>query len=676
MKDFTSNEPMMDIFIFETAELIEQLEQLVLDGEKVSSLEPHINEIFRIMHTIKGSSAMMLLNNISSLAHSIEDVFYFLRENAPHNVNYSILIDIILECIDFIKNEINKIKAGKASYGDPTKQIITIKELLCKLNCNDTLNNRSESNTKYSYKAVIFFEADCEMENIGAFTILHKLRQIASELSYYPENITDEENDSCIDIIRKQGFTIRFSSALPVHDIRHLLEQTIFLRRLDLFNIRHTEDDGTENISGVPDGYKKLTNDIQTSAKDHNISHTKQNFLSVNIAKMDILMDLVGELVISEAMVTQNPDLKGLQLENFNKSAIHLKKITGELQDIVMSIRMVPLSGTFQKMNRIIRDMCKKLNRNVDLEILGEETEVDKNIIEHISDPLMHLIRNSVDHGIETAEERLSTGKSLTGKITLEAKNLGGDVWIIVKDDGRGLDKNRILEKARAAGLINKPENELTDNEIFSFIFIPGFSTNTSITEFSGRGVGMDVVTKNIESIRGSIIINSMEGKGTTVSIKIPLTLAIVDGMLIRAGNSTYTIPVNCIKESIKIKQNQLIRDTENNELIILRGECYPILRLHNIYNLKSAVTNIEDGIVIITECDGSNICIFADELLGELQVVVKALPKYIKKVKGISGCTLLGDGSISLILDIAELVNSIRERRNANDTGTRRRNK
>lgn len=674
MNDFTSTAPMMDMFIFETVQLIEQLEQLVLDGEKENCLEPHINEIFRIMHTIKGSSAMMLLDNISSLAHSIEDIFYFIRENNPQNVNYSMLIDIILGSIDFIKNEIVKIESGQVSDGDPTEQITIINTLLCSLRgkaaaktvttCDKRaateINSKMLIEQKHNYRAVIFFEADCEMENIRAYAIVHKLQEIACQISYYPEDIINTDNAACIDVIRRQGFIICFSTNLPVQEIKNILEQTILLKRLELTSIPNiSENTEKKFIMDSTEECNNLRNEILTSEKDNIVNLTKQNFLSVSIAKMDILMDLVGELVISEAMVTQNPDLKDLQLENFKKSAIHLKKITGELQDIVMSMRMVPLSNTFQKMNRIIRDMCKKLNKEVDLEIIGEETEVDRNIIEHISDPLMHLIRNSLDHGIEPAEERILKNKNRAGKVTLEAKNLGGDVWIIVKDDGRGLEKDKILRKARETGLINKPESELTDKEIYSFILVPGFSTNNDVTEFSGRGVGMDVVTKNIENVRGSVIIDSIADEGTTVAIKIPLTLAIVDGMLIKAGNSIYTIPVTYIRESIKVKQEQLIKDTENNELIMIRGECYPVLRLHKLYNLKSAVTGIEAGIVIITECDQSKLCIFADELLGEQQVVVKALPAYIKKVNGISGCTLLGNGSISLILDVAGLVKS-----------------
>lgn len=255
-------------------------------------------------------------------------------------------------------------------------------------------------------------------------------------------------------------------------------------------------------------------------------------------------MDMVGELVISEAMVTQNPDLKGLPLDNFNKAARQLQKITSEFQDIVMSIRMVPLAATFQKMNRIVRDMSKKLSKEVKLEIIGEDTEVDKNIIEHISDPLMHIVRNSIDHGLESPEDRKAKGKSEIGTITLEAKNEGGDVFIIINDDGKGLDREKVLARARENGLINRPESDITDKEVFSYIFLPGFSTKSKVTEFSGRGVGMDIVTKNIASVGGNVSIDSIPDAGTTITLKIPLTLAIMDGMTIRVGESTYTIPI------------------------------------------------------------------------------------------------------------------------------------
>jgi len=274
-----------------------------------------------------------------------------------------------------------------------------------------------------------------------------------------------------------------------------------------------------------------------------------------------------------------------------------------------------------------------------------------------LSDPLMHIIRNSVDHGIEYEQERIIKGKPTQGTIRLEAQSEGGDVWITVKDDGGGLDKEKILSQALEHGLIDKAGAELSDQEIYSFILLPGFSTNTEVTEFSGRGVGMDVVAQNIQEIGGSVYIDSTIDRGTTISLKIPLTLAIIDGMGIRVGNSIYTVPITSIRESFKAKENEVFLDPDGQEMIMIRGECLPILRLHELYKIQTSVIEIHDGIIMIAETDNRSVCLFADELLGEQQVVVKALPKYLKKIKGIGGCTLLGDGKSSLILDVAGLV-------------------
>jgi two-component system chemotaxis sensor kinase CheA len=411
------------------------------------------------------------------------------------------------------------------------------------------------------------------------------------------------------------------------------------------------------DLDGPLPGETEAAPAVAKSEADQQAAGTKQNFISVNVAKMDMLMDLVGELVIAEAMVTQNPELKGLQLDNFFKSARQLRKITGELQDIVMSVRMVPLSTTFNKMNRIVRDMCKRLDKQAELEIIGEETEVDKNIIEQISDPLMHLIRNALDHGLEPAEERLHKGKPATGRIRLEAKNAGGDVLIIVQDDGRGLDKEKILRKAQERGLITQPDTSLTDKEIYSFIMRPGFSTKEAVTEFSGRGVGMDVVNQNIEKIGGVVSIDSKAGAGTTMTTKIPLTLAIIDGMIIKVGKAVYTVPITAIRESFRVSDHNVFQDTDGNEMIMIRGECYPIVRLYERFGIRPEAEAFAQGIMVMVESDGKNLCLFADTLVGQQQVVVKALPRYIKKTQGIAGCTLLGDGSVSLILDIAGLV-------------------
>ncbi len=674
-----SHEPLLEMFIFETKQLLEQLEQITLDSEKFKTYtEQDINEIFRVMHTIKGSSAMMLYDSISTLAHSMEDLFFFIRENKPASIQFSDLTDLILKGADFIQTELAKIEAFQVPNADPNPIISEIGEFLKELkklnsiseSVHEEMNQPPSEPQKYyilsqdqeislshkSYTALIYFDEGCQMENIRAFSVIHNLKGLVSELHYTPEDIMDNETEA---VIRTDGFRILFKTDHSIETIRENLTQTVFLKSLTL-----EEFDGEAEMSGcsrqngivLQEPADSSRETPQKGQMDNPSKAIHQSMISVNINKLDKLMDLVGELVTSESMVTQNTDLKGLVLQNFEKAARHLKKITSELQDTVMSIRMVPLSATFQKMNRIVRDMGRKLGKNVQLEIIGEQTEVDKNIIEHISDPLIHMIRNALDHGIEPGEIRLSKGKSDIGKITLEAKNAGGDVLIIVKDDGRGLDREKILKKARENNLVNRPESELSAREIYSFIFLPGFSTREKVSEFSGRGVGMDVVTKNIGKINGSVTIDSIPDEGTTVTIKIPLTLAIIGGMNIRVGNSIYTIPTISIRESFRPKENDVFEDTEGNEMIMIRGQCYRIIRLHRLFRIHTEVTRISEGILVMVENDGTNVCIFADALLGEQQVVVKGLPGYIKKVKGLAGCTLLGNGNISLILDVAQL--------------------
>ncbi len=388
----------------------------------------------------------------------------------------------------------------------------------------------------------------------------------------------------------------------------------------------------------------------------------KQSLVSVNQGKLDVLTDLIGELVTAESAVVRNPDLAGQKLDNFNKSARALRKLVDELQDVVMSIRMVPLTGTFRKMERIVRDMTHKLGKDADFIMIGDETEVDKTINDAIADPLMHMIRNSMDHAIEMPDEREAAGKPRTGKVTLSAQNVGGEILIRVSDDGTGLDKDVLLRKGKERGLLTKPAKEYSEKEIFGFIMLPGFSTNTQVTEFSGRGVGMDVVRKNIESVGGKVSIHSVKGQGTTFTIKIPLTLAIVDGMNLSVGDTLFTLPINTIRQSFRLAtEKQVTHDSAGNEMILLRGECMPVIRLHEHFGLEPRHTELADGILIMVESSGKTACLFADELLGEYQVVVKPFPSFLHqfnlKDQGLSGASVLGDGSISLILDANSLL-------------------
>ena len=668
MTDQYTNEPMLDMFIFETSQLLEQLEECILSSEKTSSYtESSINEIFRIMHTIKGSSAMMLFNNISTLAHSIEDLFYYIREAKPEIVDTSSLSDLVLEGIDFIKVEVEKIKNGNDLDGDPSGLINSIQEFLSDLKQKnnydlpvksdektdtekqqfyikrDKLKEKDYNNT---FKAIIYFEDDCEMFDIHAFTVLHNLKDIAHVILHIPEDIIDNENAE--DAIKTNGFKIYLKTDYTNEDTYDFLMKIVSVKDVELVQLDEDDEeliqliDNQNQDQDIEQDNVKVPVIVQENDKvesenknkDTHVSSTQQSFISVNVAKLDKLMDLVGEMVIAEAMVIQNPDIQGLELENFHKASRQLSKITDEIQDIVMSIRMVPLSTTFHKMHRIVRDMSKKLGKEVQLIIAGEDTEVDKNVIEHISDPLMHLVRNAIDHGIEDAEERLNKGKPKTGTINLEAGNEGSDVVITVRDDGKGLNKEKILKKARENNMLFKNEADMTDKEIFNLILLPGFSTKDKITEYSGRGVGMDVVVRNIEAVGGSISIDSVPDAGTTVTLRIPLTLAIIDGMNLRVGKSCFTLPTISIKESFRPAKRDIIKDPDGNEMIMVRGQCYPILRLHEILKVKTDITEFTDGIVIMVEQNGKYFYLFADELLGQQQVVVKAMPEYIRRFK------------------------------------------
>ncbi|MEG1292262.1 MAG: chemotaxis protein CheA, partial [Lachnospiraceae bacterium] len=533
------------------------------------------------------------------------------------------------------------------------------------------------------YKAAIYYRNDTEMSNIRAYRIVYSLKELAKELLYTPDDIITNEKSG--DVILREGFHMLVKCQCGEEKLLEIMNQSSGIDKIQLskssqeeFELGFCERNSMPTVINLgendfeseqqekepsPGDYviqKKETGKGKKLAKNQNKASSKQAFISVSVDKMDILMDMIGELVISEAVVLQNQDLSvpGLNLTNFRKASAQLAKITTELQEVIMSMRMMPLTNTFQKMNRIVFDISHKLGKEIDLEVIGENTEVDKNIIEHISDPLMHLIRNSVDHGIESMEERVAAGKSPKGKITLEAKNEGGKVYIIVRDDGKGLVKEKLFEKAQKNGLIgNRKISDFTEKEIYQFITFAGFSMKEQVTEYSGRGVGMDVVVKNIQGIGGKLEIDSVPGKGTEMKMKIPLTLAIINGIVMQVGNATFVIETNSIKEFVRITQEMMVKEPDGEEFIMLRGECYPFIRLNKRYHLSESSVKVENGIVVVLEYENKYICVLIDKLIAEQEIVVKPIPTYIKKVQGLSGCTQLGDGSIALILDIAGLI-------------------
>lgn len=676
-----SMEPMLETFIYESNTLLEQLDEILLESEKSKDLsKDSINEVFRIMHTIKGSSAMMEFNGISSLAHAIEDVFFILRDdNTKMNGVGEALFDVLFEASDFLKDEIESVQNSAEATQDPNEMIAELERLAAIMKGEAPPSEKKQEQpvkeeqlaepSSDSCRVRIHFEEGCQMENIRAFMLMTQLKDLCDEISSVPAN-PESDASLCSEIV-KNGFIIDFKPASQEEEVLRTIENSVNIKAYEVLTKGAGESSSNETVSqsvSLHENSKSEAKQAEHKKADDakgslpSASKAKQSLVSVNQSKVDQLMDLVGELVTTESMVVGNPDLNGLALDNFHKSARELRKLTDELRDVVMSIRMVPLSGLFQRMNRIVRDMCKKLDKEVDLVTEGGDTEVDKTINDAIGDPFMHMIRNALDHAIELPEERIAAGKPEKGRVTISAKNMGGEIVINISDDGRGLDKRAILEKARNNDILTKPENEYTDKEIFGLIMLPGFSTNKQVTEYSGRGVGMDVVRKNVENVGGTISIDSKAGEGTVFTIKIPLTLAIVDGMEIAMGGSIYTLPITSIKQSFKVTQDQVIYDTDGTEMIMLRGECFPLIRLHRLFNAHTDVTNLEDGIVIQIESGDNVACIFADELLGQQQVVVKPFPNFIGKYElkklGLSGCTILGDGSISLILDANSMLN------------------
>ncbi len=407
-----------------------------------------------------------------------------------------------------------------------------------------------------------------------------------------------------------------------------------------------------------PKAEEEVTENVPVERSAPTIKKTLENeFIRVDVSKLNQLMDLVGEIVIAESMVSQHPDILKNDLPDFEKSVIHLQKNIRELQELATSLRMIPLTGLFRKMIRLVRDISNKSGKDVELKIEGGETEVDRSVIEHISDPLVHIIRNAMDHGLEKAEERIRTGKPPKGEVVLDARQVGGEIWISIQDNGRGLNREKILSKAVEKGIVNGNSDDLPDEKVWNLIFAPGFSTAEKVTDISGRGVGMDVVQRNIEKIRGRVVISSTSGEGTTFTLRIPLTTAIIDGMIVRVGNSLFAVPMLDIKESLQVNSSSVVNLMDGQEVVKIREKLFPVVRLHEVNHIDSDIHDLGQGILILVENGDNSICLFADELVGQKQLVIKPIPDYLSRIEGVSGCAIMGDGNICLILDIANLI-------------------
>lgn len=691
----SSGNEILDMYIYETNTLLEQLETIVLEAEKADTFsQDDVNEIFRIMHTIKGSSAMMEYDSLATVSHRIEDLFFIIRENTMAVVseeNRPCLFDLMFQSIDYFRSEMEKVEAGQPLDKNIDTFLENVNSLISKIKGENppeaaasvptpapavsssessTPTKTAGGNPDFPYELHVFFDEGCGMENLRAYMLVVSIQDFCAEADFLFEPAAVENDASTAEQVIRDGFLLMFKhaedreKAIPVvrgagsvrsyqpHDYHPVLAPT-----------SAPAPETSPATAKAPKTSVPLSAPGAATpgpAAGSAPAHQKESLISVNLSKLDQLSAIVGEIVITESMVTASPDLKGLHLDIFSKNARQLRKLTDELQDISMSLRMIPMSNTFQKMNRIVRDMSKKLNKRAKLTLIGEGTEVDKTIVDSIGDPIMHMIRNAMDHGIEaTEEERIAAGKDPVGEIVLSAQDTGSEVIIMIKDDGQGVNDESVLKKAIKSG-IAAPDTEYSHRDILNFLLMPGFSTNTEVTEYSGRGVGMDVVKKSVEELGGNVSITSELGKGMTTTIRIPLTMAIMDGMEVSVGDSIFTIPINNIRQSFKVSRTDILRDSMDGEMIKLTDRYYPVIRAKDFYHLPGGTDAIDEGILLWLESGDLSYCLFVDELLGEQQIVVKPLPSYINnfnvKNYGIMGCSILGDGNISIILDAGNL--------------------
>ncbi|WP_365351381.1 chemotaxis protein CheA [uncultured Oscillibacter sp.] len=688
-----SNNDILDMYIYETNTLLEQLESIVLDAEKENTFsQDNVNEIFRIMHTIKGSSAMMEFDTLARVSHRIEDMFFLIREGTMSVVkdeDRPALFDVMLHSVDYFREEMEKVEAEQPLNMDVDSFLENINSLIAKIKGEEIPAEpapkaapapaapapageaapvqTTEGNADFPYELRVFFDEGCGMENLRAFMLVTSVQGFCADADFTYQPAGVDADPSLSEVVIENGFLLQFRSEADRARAVPIVMTAGSVHSYEERNFAPAPPPPPEPApaaqEAAPAAQKAPASPAPSAAapgQQHQSQGQKESLISVGLSKLDQLSAIVGEIVITEAMVTSSPDLKGLHLDAFSKSARQLRKLTDELQDVSMSLRMIPVSNTFQKMNRIVRDMCKKLNKQVKLTLVGENTEVDKTIVDSIGDPIMHMVRNSMDHGIEEhVEDRIAAGKDPVGEILLSAQDTGSEVIIQISDDGAGVNDEAVLAKAIRNGIAS-PDVEYSHKEILNFLMAPGFSTNVQVTEFSGRGVGMDVVKSGVESLGGSVSITSEQGKGMTTIMRIPLTMAIMDGMEVSVGNSIFTIPINNIRSSIKLTEADILHDSVNGEMVKMLDGYYPVIRAKDFYNLPSGAEKMENGILMWLESGDCSYCLFVDELLGEQQIVVKPLPAYVNnfdiKNYGITGCSILGDGNISIILDAGGL--------------------
>ncbi|TIH19876.1 chemotaxis protein CheA [Marinifilum sp. JC120] len=716
-----SDDMTTQVFKEEAYELLGELETSLLELEDVPDDMDIINRVFRALHTIKGSGSMFGFEAIAEFTHEVETVFDMVRNGelaisknlltlslSARDHIYSMLESSSGEGDSSLGDGILEGLKDVATHGDEVDDfeeepvVATVEVHEAKDPIVDSVNKTSADQPLKSLYQIIIKVApgnDVEEESLDPLMAeLGRIGMVRSKILYKEIEIWwDVIFESDVDSMSIEE--IFFFTDVPVTvNVREVAREDI----ADVLNITHADED-IDDVSVSAKSTKKLgeilvergdvppetidavladqkplgelltekgvvskdkvesalaeqnaAKEFKTAAKKSRKKIDTASSIRVSAEKLDYLVDLVGELVIVQAQISQVVSSKGDP--SLTVLSEELERLSDELRDSTLGIRMLPIGTTFSKFRRLVRDLSEDLGKEIDLNTNGAETELDKTVIERLGDPLVHLLRNSIDHGIEDPKTRTAKGKSRRGTITLSAEHSGGDVMILIEDDGKGMSKEAIKAKAAEKGLITA-DQDLSDKEIFNLIFEPGFSTAQSVTNVSGRGVGMDVVKRAIDSLRGSIDITSQEGKGTIITIRLPLTLAIIDGLQVRVNDDYFVIPLSLVEECVELTRKD-VEESNGQQFVNLRGEIVPYIRIREWFEVEGESPPIEQ--IVITGLDGSRIGVVVDTVIGEHQTVIKSLGRVYRDVEGISGATIKGDGTLALILDIPKLFRTV----------------
>ncbi|MDT8425429.1 MAG: chemotaxis protein CheA [Methyloprofundus sp.] len=675
------------VFFEESFEGLDIMESGLLNLDMGDVDSEAINTIFRAAHSIKGGSGTFGFSAVSDYTHVMETLLDEMRDGRRQVTQSA--VEVLLGSVDCLRemlsaiqddNDIDEVSvaehkkalelelsASPAVVVDTPKQTV-INEVTA------ISTDSSEIGWKISFcphtdllktgnDPVRMFR---ELSELGDLDVIVDLQGVPSLFDLDPEechlswtlilkgNIAREEIDDIFDWVEDEcDLSIQALNAVEALANIAATESSNIAMPTNPTSIPLTENQEStapKNDSSI------IVKPIK--AEEKKAKSAASSSIRVDTGKIDTLINMVGELVITQSMLSLvGEDFTSDKIDQLKNGLVQLERHTRELQASVMNIRMLPISFVFSRFPRLVHDLSTKLNKKIELKLVGEHTEVDKTVVELISDPLVHLVRNSLDHGIEMPADRMAAGKPEMGTITLEAYHRGGNIVIEVKDDGKGLNKDLLRHKAIEKGLLDA-DAALTDKQCFELIFMAGFSTAEKVTDVSGRGVGMDVVRRNIQSLGGNIEITSNLGFGSTIAINLPLTLAILDGQSIAVGDETFIVPLGSIIESIKISDKMVNRVAGKGETFRLRDEYLPIVRMHHVFNIKSAkATKLTEGLLVVVDGQGVRCGLFVDDLLGQQQVVIKSLEANYRRVEGVSSATILGDGSVALILDIPGLV-------------------